>query len=92
MWRQARRHHAARLATLLVITIVLGEAGHQVLDVLNLDLAHHAFHIVFPLVAFLVFGGFVVREVRSNGWPTFSWRLAPRRSARSWPAPPSVSR
>ena len=64
-----------RLALLAVVFVVLGEAGHILLDQLNLDLAHHFFHLVFPLIAFGVFAIVAARDVRRNGWPTFSWRL-----------------
>jgi hypothetical protein len=66
-----------RAALLVTALVVLGEAGHVLLEHASFDLQHHLFHIVFPLVAFLIFGAFVAREVRANGWPTFSWRLAP---------------
>lgn len=66
-----------RAALLVSALVVLGEAGHIVLEQLNLDLQHHLFHILFPLAAFLIFGAFVARDVRAHGWPTFSWRLAP---------------
>ena len=64
-----------RLALLALAFVVLGEAGHMLLDQLNLDLAHHFFHLLFPLVAFGVFAVVAARDVRRNGWPTFSWRL-----------------
>jgi hypothetical protein len=71
-----------RLALVLVGLVVLGEAGHLVFDALQLDLAHHVFHIVFPLIAFAVFATYAARDIRKNGWPTFSWRLAPSAAAR----------
>jgi hypothetical protein len=55
--------------------IVLGEAGHVLLDELGAAAAHHIFHLVFPLVAFGLFGGLVARDVRQHGWPRFSWQL-----------------
>ena len=63
------------LAAVSVLLVVLGEAGHVLLDQLNAVVAHHVFHIVFPLIAFAVFAGFVAHEVREHGWPAFSWRL-----------------
>jgi len=69
---------ALRGALLASALVVLGEAGHIVLEQLNLDLGYHLFHILFPLVAFAIFAAFVARDVRAHGWPTFSWRLAPQ--------------
>jgi hypothetical protein len=65
-----------RLALVVATLAVLGEAGHVVLDQLNLDLAHHFFHILFPLVAFVVFAVFAARDIQRHGWPTFSWHLS----------------
>ena len=62
-------------ALLLLLAGLLGELGHVVLDQLNAGLAHHIFHLAFPLVAFAVFAVFVARDVRAHGWPRFSWRL-----------------
>ena len=78
-----------RAALLVSALVVLGEAGHVLLEQLNLDLAHHLFHIAFPLVGFVIFGAVVARDIRVHGWPTFSWRLAPqvtRGSQRKEPA------
>jgi hypothetical protein len=75
MKRQRATARTLALALMLVVILVLGEAGHIVLDELDAVVAHHFFHIVFPLVAFAVFGAFVARDVRAHGWPTFSWRL-----------------
>jgi hypothetical protein len=61
--------------------VVLGEAGHVVLDEMNVVVAHHFFHVVFPLIAFAIFGIFVGRDMRLHGRPTFSWRLQPAPSA-----------
>jgi hypothetical protein len=64
------------VAILVLVSLgVLGEAGHLLLDQLNLVVAHHFFHILFPLVAFVIFAAFVGRDIRAHGWPTFSWRL-----------------
>jgi hypothetical protein len=57
---------------MLVPLALLGEAGHILLDELNAVVAHHFFHILFPLVAFGVFAGFVAIDVRHHGWPRFS--------------------
>ena len=64
------------LACTLVLLAVVGEAGHLLLEELNAVVAHHFFHLVFPLVAGAVFAWFVARDVRANGWPRFSWRLS----------------
>ena len=66
---------ALRLTFVLVLVVFLGEAGHQIFEQLGAEVAHHFFHILFPLVAAVVFGVFVARDVRCHGWPTFSWRL-----------------
>ena len=66
-----------RLVFVLVALAITGEAAHMVFDQVNAVVAHHFFHIVFPLAAFLVFAALVARDVRAHGWPRFSWRLAP---------------
>ena len=76
MLREDTRRRASRLVALLFFMALAGEAGHQVFDLLGLDLAHHFFHIAFPLIAFVAFGAIVARDVRRHGWPTFSWRLS----------------
>jgi hypothetical protein len=75
-YKYARSDAASRLLFIGFVLLVLGEAGHVLLDQMNADVAHHLFHILFPLVAFAIFGLFVARDVRTNGWPTFSWRLS----------------
>ena len=77
-----RRRRTGRRTTragfvLLATLVVVGEAGHIALDDMNAVIAHHVFHMVFPLIAFAVFGLFVARDVRAHGWPRFSWRLEP---------------
>jgi hypothetical protein len=81
------RGRALALAATLVPLAILGEAGHILLDMLNAEVAHHIFHLAFPLVAGVVFAGFVTHEVRTHGWPSFSWRLDPPRSEPSRPEP-----
>ena len=73
--RQLTADVTVRVAIVLMALAVTGEAGHLLLDQLNLDLAHHVFHILFPLVAFMIFGTFVAWDIRKHGWPRFSWRL-----------------
>ena len=75
MLRRDVLDRASRLTALLFFTAIVGEAGHMLFDALGVDLAHHFFHILFPMVAFVVFAAFVARDVRKNGWPQFSWRL-----------------
>jgi hypothetical protein len=41
----------------------------------SLEHLHHSGHVAFPVAAFVIFSGFVAREIRQRGWPTFSWRL-----------------
>jgi hypothetical protein len=83
MTRQLTRGRALALASLLVPLAMLGEAGHLLLDQLNAVVAHHVFHLAFPLIAFGVFGGLVAHEVRAHGWPSFSWRLGTHEAPRS---------
>ena len=66
---------AAAAGAALLGLIVLGEAGHVLLDELGAAAAHHIFHLVFPLVAFGLFGGLVARDIHLRGWPRFSWRV-----------------
>jgi hypothetical protein len=66
----------------LAAMAALGEAAHVVLDEMNAVVAHHFFHIVFPVIAFAIFGTLVGRDVRTHGWPTFSWRLQPKPASR----------
>ena len=73
--RQFTADSSVRVALVLITLAAMGEAGHLLLDQLNLDLAHHVFHIVFPLIAFAIFGAFVAWDVRRHGWPRFSWRF-----------------
>jgi hypothetical protein len=68
---------ARKLAWLVIPLAVVGEAGHQLLERLGQVLAHHFFHILFGLGAAVVFGAYVVVDIRRNGWPTFSWRIRP---------------
>ena len=77
---------------MLVPLALLGETGHLLLDQLNAVAAHHFFHIVFALAAFVVFGGFVAHDIHLRGWPAFSWRLhatpSPNRPRRGRPSEP----
>jgi hypothetical protein len=75
MSRRQAKGRALVLVLLLMLLALLGEAGHVLLDQLNFVLAHHFFHLVFPLVAFMAFAIFVANDIRLRGWPTFSWRL-----------------
>jgi hypothetical protein len=63
------------MAASLVPLALLGEAGHVLLDQLNAGVAHHVFHLLFPLIAFAVFAAFVAHDVGKHGWPRFTWRL-----------------
>jgi hypothetical protein len=56
---------------------LLGEFGHQALVQLQATAAHHLFHLVFPLLAVIVFSTYLGVYIRLDGWPTFSWRLRP---------------
>jgi hypothetical protein len=75
MKRTAAIRRMLVLASFLALLVFLGEAGHVLLDELNAVVAHHFFHLVFPAIAFMAFGGLVANDIRQRGWPTFSWRL-----------------
>ena len=77
MLRQLATDRSLQVVLILIALAALGEAGHFLLDQLNADVAHHFFHVLFPLVAFGIFGALVARDVRRHGWPTFSWQLRP---------------
>jgi hypothetical protein len=66
-----------QVLALVVVLGVAGEAGHLLLDALHADLAHHVLHLTLPLVAVVIFGWLMVRDIRQHGWPSFSWRLDP---------------
>ena len=72
--KNARRCIPA-LVLILAPLAVLGEAGELPLDQLNIVFAHHAFHILLPVLAFGVFALFVAQDISIHGWPTFTWRL-----------------
>jgi uncharacterized membrane protein YhaH (DUF805 family) len=72
--RQPFRRWVARLAWLVVPLVLIGEAGHHLLEALGQTLAHHVFHIVFAGAAAVAFVVYVAVDVRRNGWPTFTWR------------------
>ena len=80
--RQPIARLIGRLAALLVPIALLGEAGHQLFERLHRQAAHHAFHLIFAAGAVIVFGLYLVREIRRNGWPSFSWRLRPEPEAK----------
>lgn len=65
------------MAWLGVPLLILGETGHLLLNWLSQQLVHHFFHLVFGVGAGIVFFTFVVRDIRHNGWPSFTWRLRP---------------
>jgi hypothetical protein len=64
-----------RAGLLLLALGAVGEAGHLLLERFGANLAHHAFHILFGVVAFVAFGAFVVADLRRHGPPSFSWRI-----------------
>ncbi len=73
--RRSASSWAWKLAWVAVPLIVLGEAGHHLLERLGQTLAHHFFHVVFGGGAVAVFVSYVVIDIRRHGWPTFSWRI-----------------
>jgi hypothetical protein len=76
--RQPGTRWVRKLAWLSIPVVVVGEAGHHLLERLGHAVAHHLFHVLFVGGAALAFGIFVVLDVRRYGRPTFSWRLRPR--------------
>jgi hypothetical protein len=72
--RQPARRWLARLAWLAVPLVVVGEAGHHLLDRFGQAVTHHFFHIVFAGSATVAFVAYVAIDVRRHGWPEFSWR------------------
>jgi hypothetical protein len=72
---QVARRCIPALVLILAPLAVLGGAGELSLDQLDIMAAHHVFHIVFPVLAFVVFALYVARDISIHGWPTFTWRL-----------------
>ena len=66
---------AAKLALVVVALAASGEAGHQLLSRLGCVEVHHAFHLIYPAAAVVVFGVYLVEYIRRDGWPVFSLRL-----------------
>ena len=58
------------IASILLVLIARSGFGD-----LGTEAAHHYAHIALPTIAFVVFSGGVLRDVRRNGWPSFSWQL-----------------
>jgi hypothetical protein len=75
--RQPLRTWAIRMAWVGVPLVILGESGHLLLKWAQAQLAHHFFHIVFGIGAGVIFFTYVIRDIRHNGWPSFSWRFHP---------------
>ena len=75
--RQPLRRWVIRMAWLGVPLVILGESGHLLLKWAQAQLAHHFFHIVFGIGAGVLFFAFVIKDIRENGWPAFSWKLRP---------------
>jgi hypothetical protein len=80
--RQSAPRWVRKLAWLVVPLALIGELGHQLLTGLGQTLAHHFFHVLFAGGAAVIFGAFVLVDIRRHGWPTFSWR-APDPAARA---------
>ena len=76
--RQPARHWAIKVAWVGVPLVLLGESGHLLLSWAREQLVHHFFHIVFGIGAGVVFFAYVVRDIRRNGRPSFSWSLNPQ--------------
>ena len=83
--RQPVRSWALKVALVVLALVLVGESGHLLLGWAREQLAHHFFHIVFGIGAGIIFFAFVIRDIRRNGWPSFSWRLQERA-----PRPPDL--
>jgi hypothetical protein len=85
--RQSAGRWIRKVAWLVVPLALFGELGHQLLERLGQVLAHHLFHILFGLGAALVFGIYVLLDIRRHGWPSFSWRIRPSEDPNTAPQP-----
>ena len=87
--REGRRQPALRLlrrlAWLALPIALAGELGHQILDRLRQELAHHFFHIIFGMGAALIFAVYVAFDIRKHGWPEFHLRWGKRPSGERTP-------
>ena len=72
------RREAVRPALAFVGLVVFGEAAHRFFSWTGWTAAHHVFHLLYGGGAVLGFMWFAVRDVRQNGMPRFSLRLAPQ--------------
>ena len=52
---------------------------------------HHGLHLVFAGGAVVLYFCYLVAHIRRNGWPSFSWRLAPEAEATRIPHPPILT-
>lgn len=77
--RQSGLRWARKLALLAAPVVLLGEAGHHLLERYPEVLAHHLFHILFGAGAVVAFVAFLAVDIRRNGVPSFSFRLGPAR-------------
>jgi hypothetical protein len=75
--RQPALRWARRAALVALPLAVAGEAGHQIFTHLRDQLAHHFFHIVFGIGAFIIFSIYVGIDIYRHGWPGLSWRARP---------------
>lgn len=68
-----QRHHVLPTLVFVISSLLVLSASGQ----FPVDQLHHTAHILFPTLAFAVFAAYVARDVRKQGWPTFSWHLEP---------------
>jgi FtsH-binding integral membrane protein len=64
-----------RAAFYLVTTVAAGDTFHLLAHSLQLQVSHHAFHLLFSVGAVAIFAAYVAVDVRRRGWPGISWRL-----------------
>jgi hypothetical protein len=62
------------LTFVVSVLAVLGGTGQLPVE-MNVVVLHHNLHVLFPTLAFAVFGVYVLDDVRKHGWPHFSWRV-----------------
>ena len=70
-----RLQDARRAAFYLVTAVAAGDTFHLLAHSLQVQVSHHAFHLLFSVGAVAIFAACVAVDVRRRGWPGFSWRL-----------------
>ncbi len=92
MRRQPALRLASKLAWIVALAAILGEAGHHIFERLHEHAAHHLFHILFGGGALVIFVSYLVVSIVRHGWPSFSWRIRPPHRSPARPLLRHVSR